>query len=68
VEMLDPPIERLPPREAPQPASPRGANRERRSHPHRSHRFDPSSDDVLDIDGSPLRPSRGSGVLRDSNN
>jgi hypothetical protein len=55
VEMLAPPIERLPPREARPSASPRGANRERRSHLHRSHPFDPSSDNVLGIDGSPLR-------------
>jgi len=63
-----PPIERLPPRETPQPVSPRVANRERRAHLHRSHRLDPSLDDVLDIDGSPLPPAHGSGVRRASNN
>jgi serine/threonine protein kinase len=67
VRTLEPPIESLPPREAVQPPSPRGANRERRSHLRRSHPLDPSSDDVLDIDGSPLPPSRGSGVWRDWN-
>jgi eukaryotic-like serine/threonine-protein kinase len=68
VETPEPPIERLPPRETPQPASPHVANRERRSHLHRSHALDPYSDDVLDIDGSPPPPSRGSGVRRDWNN
>jgi serine/threonine protein kinase len=57
-----PTIEPLLPRE---PASPRVANCEPRSHIRRPHRRDPSSDDVLDIDGSPLSPSRRSGVWPD---
>jgi hypothetical protein len=57
-----PTIERLSPRET---ASPRVAYCEPRPHVRRSHRRDRASDDVLDIDGSPLPPSRGSGVWRD---
>jgi eukaryotic-like serine/threonine-protein kinase len=57
-----PTIELLSPREA---ASPSVAYCEPRPHVRRSRRRDQSSDDVLDIDGSPLPPSRGSGVWRD---
>jgi serine/threonine protein kinase len=59
--------EPLAPRATTPPASPRVANRDRRPHLHRSHAHDGASDDVLDIDGSPLPPSRGSGVWRDWN-
>jgi hypothetical protein len=58
----EPPIEFLPPREATLEASPRVANRERRAHLLRARALKRASDDVLDIDGSPLPPARGSGV------
>jgi eukaryotic-like serine/threonine-protein kinase len=48
-------------------ASSHVANRERRPHLRRSHAHDGSSDDVLDMDGLRLPPSRGSGVWRDWN-
>jgi eukaryotic-like serine/threonine-protein kinase len=53
--------ERLLPRET---ASPGVAYCEPRPHIRRTHRRDPFSDDVLNIDGSRLPPSRGSGVWR----
>jgi serine/threonine protein kinase len=62
VETPDPPIELLPPRETTPAASPHVANRERRAHLLRARALKRASDDVLDIDGSPLPPARGSGV------
>jgi serine/threonine protein kinase len=60
-----PKVERLAPAE-PAAAMPRAEHRERRPPARRPHPVDLSDDDVLDIDGSPLPPSRGSGVSRDS--
>lgn len=62
----DPSRERVAP-ETPRPASPHVANRERRQRVRRTPAINRSSDDVLDIDGSPLPPSRGSGVWPDWN-